>query len=46
MLKIIVLFKVFITNKFNGIEDGNKLIKKFVKLKIRKLSKIENFSKS
>ena len=45
MLKINILSKVFVAhkipaaNKVNGIESGNQLIKKFIKLKIRNLFK-------
>lgn len=47
ILKIFVIFKVLVTNqmlatnKVGGIEGGNKLIKKFVELKKRKLSKLK-----
>ena len=52
MLKIIVLSQVFITNiilaanKFGVVENSGKLIKKSVKLKIRKLSKVQKLPKS
>ena len=45
MLKITILLQVFITNKMliinkvNSIEDNNKLIRKYIKLEIEKLSK-------
>ena len=37
MLKIIVLFKIFIINKICDIKNNNKFIIKFAKLKTRKL---------
>lgn len=52
MLKRNVSSKMLIANKNGGFEDGNKLIKKFAKLKTRKLSifqklvKFQNLSKS
>ena len=39
--KILIANKMFAGNKVDGIEDGNKLIKKFAELKKRKLFKLK-----
>ena len=36
---------MFVTNEFSSDKDGNKLIKKFIKPKTRKLSKFPKLSK-
>ena len=58
MLKTIILLQIFIiskkvgtnkvlaTNKASGIEGNDKLIKKLVGSKIRKLSKLEKLSRT
>ena len=58
MLKIIILLQLFITNKMlivnkifiinelYDIESSDKLIEKFIKPKIRKLSKLKNYLNS
>ena len=40
-----MLFKVFIAYKVNDIKNSDKLIKKFIKLKIKKLLKFYNLAK-
>ena len=40
-----IVNKIFAANKASGVEDGNKLIEKFIKLKTRKLSKSRKLSK-
>ena len=40
ILKTIILPKIFIINKINDIKNDDKLIKKFAKSKIKKLSKL------
>ena len=37
---------MFTANKINSIKNGNKLIKKFIKLKTKKLFKFQKISKS
>ena len=39
--KIFVINKLFIANKVDNIKDNNKLIKKFIEIKIRKLFKLK-----
>ena len=36
---MLIINKIFITNKIGNIKDNNKLIEKFIELKIRKLFK-------
>ena len=38
---MLIINKIFIINKIDGIKDNDELVKKFIELKIRKLSKLE-----
>ena len=39
--KILIINKIYAINKVKGVKDYDKLIEKFIKLKIEKLSKLK-----
>ena len=44
--KMFIINKIFIINEIGNIKDNNKLMKKFIKPKTRKLFKSQNLAKS